>query len=337
MSDIHDRGGVGFVEAYPIALRDRTTGLFYTASIRQQESTPPGLPIWPPEDDPNWATDGAPDGKEAWHWYADNVGLNKEFIYFWELGYPESFAISDEWFGMELFNEYRESYSETFDTYTKTYLYSFGWVHFDISGISLQDIQRAELVLNLYSSGGQSPEDSVPDDLEFIVQINNQITDYHDWKPSPYDFKTLGAGSVVPQMTAREIIARTQAGGEHEYHDAYGAWGTYSARHVLPLNSSGIQAIKNNSIVGFHFGMQGTNPPTARNGLFVECDYPYWDNNIALGVVEAGMMLPSLRLWIGGDAYVQGEATINVSAQGNIQALQPPPLTHQAKITRDQS
>ena len=274
--------GQPFVQVWPIINRKWTTGLWYTQSI--------GSGVWPPENDEWEPYPGTPPGKEQWHWYADNLNLDRNYINFYETE-PEWFAISDEWGGISLHSNWSAG---TWNPALGDYMYSPGWVHYEIPPVQARQIARAELVIHLAAAYNGPAAETAQDDLPFIAQIRNDITDY---------------------------------------------LGTYSPRHVLPIDDTGLAQIQAGGRVGVHFGWAGESPPVGNNQLFIECDYGTWDANDPLlggDPLQAGAYIPHLRLWLASDVSFAGEATIAIAAQGALQRPQAAVTNHLARLRRDQ-
>lgn len=276
--------GEPFIEVYPISTRLLTTGLWMSWSIGDDK-------VWPVEDDPDMGD--AFGQRQVWCYYAAKHDELGEFethvgpgIY-----YDDGSRDDRGWDAIELF-------SEAPDEFMDQYLYSPAWMHFDLTGINAASIQRAEFICNI---GGQS--ESANDDLRFLVQMRNGITDYEGWRPSPFDFRTMSGASVCPEITAEEIFNNAIA-NDHQYADPYlpPEWMPYGPRHVLPINEAGMAQLRRGGRQGVMVGLDGTSPPTGYNRTFMECEYSAWDEGIAAGQpkILAGVLLPHLRLWLGG-------------------------------------
>lgn len=344
MSDVYPIPGRPFVHAYPITHRTITTGLWYMNSFDRGTGAPPPLPVWPPENQPGWSWLG--DGsdlpaKQMFMWYADEIpglvvgnagpeGPGNPFAYY-----------DHRWFGIQMFCEYEEFYGATFDVYTRSYLYSVGWLHYVIPRDVAQSIERAELVINLDTFGTGSEQNV--DDLPFIVQVRSDPpTDYFGYTPSWADFRTITGPSICPTLTALEAEANSRSSEPHTYSDPYppeelSGW-SYGPRHVLPINAAGLAAIQRGGRVGIYCGLAGDTAPTGYNYIFAECDYSWWDTALSTsGPDNAGAYLPHLRLWIGGEVLVSGRAEITLSSRGRIAVPPDPIIAHRARQRRDRS
>lgn len=324
MSDVYRIPGKPFVHAYPITHRSWSTGLFYTESLDIG-----ALPEWPPESQATWSDANGTNTphKQTWHWYADSVGLDKNYIYFFE-SRPEYFAISDEWNFTDIYSERKDLPSSRF-----AYLSSYGWYHYDLRGIAGQ-VTRAEFVFNAYPSVSESENAT---DRNVILQIDNGITDYAGWRPSPYDFRTPSGASIAPPLTIQQVAGFIAAGSSarHRYWDdhqplEYGIW---QGRIALPINAQGLAAINRSGRVGIKLGMDGSLVPSDRASFPVDCGYEFWDANAGTNPLYRGIQLPTLRLWLGGS-----EAEVNTGL--HIRAM--PDLneprrvvTHAARQLRD--
>lgn len=293
MSDIYPITGRPFVHAYPITYRQITTGLWYMNSIGQ-------APAWPPESQAGWSwlSDGSDHpAKQMFMWYADDLS-GTGFVpgNAGPQGPGNPFAYYDHrWFGIQMFSDWTEG------TAWNDYLYSVGWLHYDIPPDVAARIERADLVINLDANAEQ-----FDDNLPFIVQVrNNPLRDYFGYTPSWEDFATITGPSICPVVTNQEVWEHSHSAEPHRYSDPYipeaHFGGHYGPRHVLPINAAGLAQIRRGGRVGIYCGLAGDTPPSGWNFVFAECDYSYWDSELPLtGPNNAGAYLPHLRLWLGG-------------------------------------
>lgn len=316
MSDIYPISGRPFVHAYPIANRLVTPGLWMSWSIGEGK-------VWPVENDPNVGDEFGQ--RQIWCYYADDhpdiPGPFEEHV-------GPGVYYDEDWDSIQLFSELDPRMHAN-----GQYLYAPTWMHYDIPQDVAIRIERAEFVCNIGTY-----HDRYPDDLPFLVQIRSGITDYKGWRPSPHDFQTMQGASVCPPLSSSEVFANGEA-DEHRFSDPYidrDEWGSYSPRHVLPINAAGLEQIRRGGRVGIMAGLDGSTAPADMNFMWMECQYTSWDSDLETsGPHYAGFLLPTLRLWIGGELLVAGESTITMTATGDIRNPPVPLLTHKARAIRD--